>query len=56
MTPDYTKLCAALTNYRSNSFRRTTSDFDQTEARTTNASIIGRLMNNVRLGYYPTYI
>lgn len=44
MTPDYQKLCAALNSYLSK----------LPIAKTTNASVIGRLMNNVKLGYYPT--
>ena len=44
MTPDYTKLCAVLNSY-----------LDKLAvSKTTNASIIGRLMNNVKMGYYPT--
>jgi hypothetical protein len=68
LTPDYSKLCAALSKYlsalplcdtaeaeESNIFdisnERAYAD-DQT--RTTNKTIIGRLMKNVRMGYYPT--
>ncbi|MCL2047390.1 MAG: DUF6094 domain-containing protein [Defluviitaleaceae bacterium] len=66
MTPDYTKLCAALSGYLS---KLPLSDLNEAsdilnisandsasanEAQTTNARIIGRLMNNVRMGYYPT--
>ena len=46
MTPDYTKLCAVLNGYLDN----------LPVSKTTNASIIGRLMNNVKMGYYPTEI
>ncbi len=49
MTPDYKKLCAALATYLS---KLPTST--QPENKTTNADVIGRLMNNVKLGYYPT--
>lgn len=43
MTPDYTKFVSALQGFTS-----------QIPAQTTNAAVIGRLMNNVKLGYYPT--
>jgi len=46
MSPDYGKLCAALSGYL--------SKLPISEMKTTNASIIGRLMNNVKIGYYPT--
>ena len=49
MTPDYAKLCAALSGYLS---KLPTSDTP--EAQTTNATVIGRLMNNVKMGYYST--
>ena len=49
MTPDYTKLCAALTGYLA-----TLPLSDTAEAKTTNATIIGRLMASVKMGYYPT--
>ena len=45
MTPDYTKLCSALTGYL---------DKLPIAAKTTNAAVIGRLMANVKMGYYPT--
>jgi len=45
MTPDYSKICAALGNYLSQL---------PMSNKTTNAAVIGRLMNNVRMGYYPT--
>ena len=63
MTPDYTKLCGVLNNYL---VKLPAFDLDQddvnldiisdtsTETKTTNNRIIGRLMNNVRMGYYPT--
>jgi hypothetical protein len=58
MTPDYTKLCAALNNYLSGLPLKTPSEegvaIDAENTQTTNARIIGRLMNNVRMGYYPT--
>lgn len=47
MTPDYTKITAIMGEYLS---RLPGGD----EHNTTNSAIIGRLMNNVRLGYYPT--
>lgn len=47
MTPDYARFTAILGEYLS---RMPGGD----EHSTTNAAIIGRLMNNVRLGYYPT--
>lgn len=46
MTPDYTKLIAVLQQY-------STMLPDEQDTKV-NAKIIGRLMNNVRLGYYPT--
>ena len=49
MTPDYTKLCAALNGYLSK-----LPTADTPEAQTTNAAIIGRLMSVVKMGYYPT--
>ena len=49
MTPDYGKLCSALSTYISK-----LQMSSQPESKTTNASVIGRLMNNVKLGYYPT--
>jgi len=48
MTPDYTKLCAVLSGYL--------SKLPIAESKTTNASVIGRLMNVVKMGYYPTDI
>jgi len=66
MTPDYTKLCTALNNYLSRLPFADPSEsaiFDgvdsenidnENEAQTTNNRIIGRLMNNIRMGYYPT--
>jgi len=47
MTPDYGKLCTALSGYLS---KLPAGSGNQT----TNASVIGRLMNNVNMGYYPT--
>jgi len=49
MTPDYNKLCAVLTNYLGKLPLQ-----DAVEGKTTNASIIGRLMNSVKMGYFPT--
>jgi len=60
MTPDYTKLCEALNSYLSRlpfiDSGEINADCDITtqEAKATNNRIIGRLMNNVRMGYYPT--
>ncbi len=45
MTPDYGKFCSAINVYLSK-----LPKFNAT----TNASIIGRLMNSVKMGYYPT--
>jgi len=49
MTPDYGKMCAALGDYLAKLPLSTAK-----EAKTTNASIIGRLMASVKMGYYPT--
>lgn len=46
MTPDYGKFTALLKDYLQRLPGR--------EAVTTDARVIGRLMNNVRMGYYPT--
>ena len=58
MTPDYTKLCAALNSYLAKLPLTDSIDiYDENadgEIKTTNNRIIGRLMNNVRMGYYPT--
>ena len=55
MTPDYSKLCAALTGYLSKlPIEDTAGEIQSPELYTTNKNIIGRLMNNVRMGYYPT--
>jgi len=48
MTPDYGKLCTALSDYLDK------LPLSDTKAKTTNASIIGRLMATVKMGYYPT--
>ena len=64
MTPDYTKLCTAFNNYLlglplADPEEEAPNDEDDetaNEAQTTNNRIIGRLMNNVRMGYYPTCI
>lgn len=47
MTPDYTRFAGGLEGFLSQ-----LPEGDETV--TTNATIIGRLMNRVRLGYYPT--
>lgn len=44
LTPDHSKLCAALNSYAA---RLPVNN-------TVSAAVIGRLMNNVRLGHYPT--
>lgn len=44
MTADYSKLCGALEELQ--------NQIPQNE--TTNAKVIGHLMNNVRMGYFPT--
>ncbi len=49
MTPDYTKLCSALTGYLEK-----LPISDAPERKTTNAAVIGRLMASVKMGYYPT--
>lgn len=46
LTPDYTKLISAVETLR--------SQIPKTE--TVDATLIGRLMNNVKMGYYPTDI
>jgi hypothetical protein len=51
MTPDYSKFCSALNGFLS---KLPLSEQSKPEPNTTNASIIGRLMANVKLGYYPT--
>lgn len=48
MTPDYSKLCEVLSDYL--------AKIPISEAKTTNATIIGRLMSSVKMGYYPTDI
>ena len=48
MTPDYSKLCAVLSDY--------IMKLPLSEAKTTNAAVIGRLMASVKMGYYPTDI
>jgi hypothetical protein len=45
MTPDYTKLCAVLNDYITKL---------PSQSSTVNARVIGRLMNRVKMGYYPT--
>lgn len=44
MTPDYSKLTATLKRFAGS----------LPSNQTTSAAVIGRLMNNVRMGYYPT--
>ena len=61
MTPDYSKLCGVLNSYLNRlPFVNLSTDENAAatdtagDIQTTNAHIIGRLMNNVRMGYYPT--
>jgi|GEM_PF-160762 len=56
MTPDYTTLCNVLGGYLAKLPVEDagTADGWDDEAKTTNHRIIGHLMNNVRMGYYPT--
>ena len=49
MTPDYTRLCAALSD-----FITKLPIADTQEGKTTNAAVIGHLMASVKMGYYPT--
>lgn len=49
MTPDYDKLCTALSDFITKLPIPNTP-----EGKTTNAAIIGRLMASVKMGYYPT--
>jgi hypothetical protein len=49
MTSDYGKLCVSLSDYLTK-----LPLSDSMKAKTTNASIIGRLMATVKMGYYPT--
>jgi hypothetical protein len=51
MTPDYTRFTAGLGEYLS---RLPGDDSADDSSKKTNAAIIGRLMNNVKMGYYPT--
>ena len=44
MTKDYSKLTSALTQFAGALPRNETA----------NAAVVGRLMNNIRMGYYPT--
>ena len=66
MTPDYTVLCSVLSDYLASLPIENTDDagtlndisIDNTNTvsstQTTNSRIIGHLMNNIRMGYYPT--
>ena len=49
MTLDYGKLCSALSGYLSK-----LPVTDESEGNTTSAAVLGRMMNNVKMGYYPT--
>ena len=51
MTPDYSRFTAGLNEFLA---RLPGDDAEGDEEKKTNASIIGRLMNFVRMGYYPT--
>ena len=66
MTQDYTQLCKVFNDYLSSlpiispndagALNQITADETgaSNEAQTTNSRIIGRLMNSVKMGYYPT--
>lgn len=49
MTPNYDKLCTALSDYLTK-----LPVSDTLEGKTTNAAVIGHLMASVKMGYYPT--
>lgn len=49
-TEDYSRFTAAFSNW----LRRMAPLLPDTETQTVDAAVIGRLMNQVRLGYYPT--
>ena len=49
-TEDYSRLTAAFDDW----LQRMTPLLPDTETKTVDAAVIGRLMNQVRLGYYPT--
>jgi methylase of polypeptide subunit release factors len=51
MTPDYAQFAAGIEGFLS---RLPGGDEDEESGKRTNAAIIGRLMNFVRMGYYPT--
>lgn len=54
MTPDYTKFVAGVKNIISRLPGDDCAEEEPEDGKKTNAAIIGRLMNNVKLGYYPT--
>jgi len=49
MTPDYSKLCDVLSDYLAKNLPT-----DAEESKITSAAVIGRLMNSIKMGYYPT--
>ena len=49
MTPDYSKLCSIL-----NDFISELPTQSHATPKTVNSSVIGRLMNHIKIGYYPT--
>lgn len=49
MTPDYSKLCAVLSDHLTK-----LPLSDTPEGKVTNAAVIGHLMASVKMGYYPT--
>lgn len=61
MTPDYSRLFAVLADYLAKLTAASVSGNDTADAAntadissTTSAAVIGRLMSNVKMGYYPT--
>jgi len=59
MTPDYTKLCTILQTYLSKfpiqpGDDKSSGNVNGDNRHKASAAVIARLMNNVRMGYYPT--
>ncbi len=55
MTPDYTRLCTVLSEYLLKlPFADTAGPDAANTTNTTSAAVIGRLMADVKMGYYPT--
>lgn len=55
MTPDYTRLCTVLSEYLLKlPFADTSGPDAANTTNTTSAAVIGRLMADVKMGYYPT--